>query len=249
MSKLLTGKVAVITGATRGIGKAIALAMAAEGAHLAILHVSEPEEAESAVSQIKSLMVNAQSYFCDITDYDRVKKTVDQIIAEFGTIDILVNNAGITCDKLVLQMTEADFDQVIDINLKGSFNMIRHTFHHFMRRKAGSIINISSIAGIMGNIGQANYSASKAGLIGLTKSIAKELASRNITCNAIAPGFIDTEMTKILSEGVRKDTINAIPLKRMGNPDDIASLAVFLASEKSRYITGEIIKVDGGLYI
>ncbi|MDP4109204.1 MAG: 3-oxoacyl-ACP reductase FabG, partial [Bacillota bacterium] len=180
---------------------------------------------------------------------EKSKGTIKKIIEDFGGIDILVNNAGITKDRLILQMTEQDFDTVLNVGLKGAFNMIKHTYGHFMKKRSGRIINISSVAGIMGNAGQANYSSAKAGLIGLTKTTAKELASRDITCNAIAPGFIETDMTDALSGAVKDQAVNQIPLKRMGTPEEVAALAVFLASDNARYITGEVIKIDGGLCI
>jgi 3-oxoacyl-[acyl-carrier protein] reductase len=184
-----------------------------------------------------------------VADFEATKELTERVIADFGGVDILVNNAGIIKDGLVLSMKEEDFDRVISTNLKGSFNMVKHLYGHFMRKRAGRIINISSLAGLMGNAGQVNYAASKAGLIGLTKSVAKELAAHEITCNAIAPGFIESDMTDTLSEKVKEGALAAIPMKRMGQPEDVAKLAVFLASDAAGYITGEVIKVDGGLYI
>ena len=223
----LTGKTALITGASRGIGKAIALKLAGQGANIAIPYLGDPAEAEQAQKEIETLGVKCVMYVCDVSSFEASKEVVEKVIEEFGGVDILVNNAGIVRDKLILSMKEEDFDMVINVNLKGAFN-------------------ISSIVGLNGNAGQANYSSSKAGLIGLTKSTAKELGGRNITVNAIAPGFIDTDMTQQLSDKV-KDAMKAqIPMKRPGTPEDIANLALFLASDEASYITGEVIRVDGG---
>ena len=246
---MLKGKTALITGGSRSIGEAIAVKMAEHGADIAILYSSSDAAALSVTERIKSLGRQAQCYKCDVADYAEVESTVKQILADFGGIDILVNNAGITNDKLMIQMTEADYDSVLDVNLKGSFNLIRHTSRSFIKQKSGRIINISSVVGLMGNAGQVNYSSSKAGIIGLTKSVAKELAAKNITCNAIAPGFIATAMTDAMTDEAKERLNGAIPLKRIGTPDDVAALAVFLASESAGYITGEVIKIDGGLYI
>lgn len=244
---ILKDKVAVVTGGSRGIGRAIAIEMAKNGAKLAIIYAGREDAAIVTETAIKSLGADVQCYKCDVSNFEEVKNTVNAIIEKFKGIDILINNAGITSDKYILQMTENDFDKVIDVNLKGAFNMIKHTYMQFVKRRAGRIINISSVSGITGNAGQANYSSAKAGMIGLTKSVAKELASRNITCNAIAPGFIDTDMTGKLPDNIKEQAINAIPVKRMGKPEDVAALAVFLASDNAAYITGEVIKVDGGL--
>lgn len=192
---------------------------------------------------------DAQAYRCDVSDYQQCSDTVKAAIAHFGRLDVLVNNAGITKDNLLLMMKEEEFDRVIATNLKGAFNMMKHAGAHFLKRKQGTIINIASVSGMMGNAGQANYAAAKAGLIGLTKTAARELAARGITCNAIAPGFITTDMTQQLTDKQRENIIATIPLKRMGQPEDIANLAVFLASPLAAYITGEVIKVDGGIYI
>lgn len=246
---MLKNKVAVITGSSRGIGRAIALGMAREGADIAVIYSGSLEKAEEVCAQVRQIGVKAFCYKCDVSDYAMTESTVNGIYADLGKIDILVNNAGITKDGLVMQMTEKDFDDVLAVNLKGAFNMIRHITRQFAKQKSGRIINISSVSGLMGNSGQANYSASKAGLIGLTKTVAKELASRGITCNAIAPGFIATDMTDKLSDSAKEASLNLIPQKKMGKPEDISSLAVFLASDKAGYITGEVIKVDGGLYI
>ena len=242
----LTGKTALITGASRGIGKAIALKLAGQGANIAFPYLGDPAEAEQAQKEIEALGVKCAMYVCDVSSFEASKEVVEKVIEEFGGIDILVNNAGIVRDKLILSMKEEDFDMVINVNLKGAFNMIKHTYSHFMKKRRGRIISISSIVGLNGNAGQANYSSSKAGLIGLTKSTAKELGGRNITVNAIAPGFIDTDMTQQLSDKV-KDAMKAqIPMKRPGTPEDIANLALFLASDEASYITGEVIRVDGG---
>lgn len=244
---MLKGKTAVITGGSRGIGRAIALKMAECGADVAIVYAGNEAAAMEACDLIGSLGVKAKAYRCDVSDYTKTEQTVKSILNEFGGIDILVNNAGIVKDGLMLSLKEEDFDAVLDTNLKGAFHMIKHTYRQFMKKRSGRIINITSVSGITGNAGQTNYSSAKAGLIGLTKSVAKELAGRNITCNAIAPGFIITDMTAALSEPVKESIVNAIPLKRMGTPRDIANLAAFLAGDEAGYITGEVIKVDGGL--
>ena len=244
---MLNGKTAVVTGASRGIGKAIALKLAREGADVAIIYCGSEEKANLVKQDILGLGVRCESYRCDVSDYAESETVVKQIIDEFGGIDILVNNAGVTRDKLVLQMTEEDFDSVLDVNLKGAFNMIKHCYRNFMKKKYGKIINLSSVSGIIGNPGQGNYSSSKAGVIGLTKTVAKELAGRNVCCNAIAPGFIETDMTEAFKEN--EAVINNIPMKKMGSPEDVANLAAFLADSASDYITGEVIRVDGGLAI
>lgn len=246
---MLNGKTAVITGASRGIGKTIALKMAEQGANIAIIYAGNSAAALETKEQIAALGRESECYQCNVADFEACEQTVKAVLARFGGMDILVNNAGITADKLMLQMSEQDYDRVLDTCLKGAFNMIRHSYGHFMRKRAGRIINISSVSGLMGNAGQANYSAAKAGLVGLTKTTARELAGRGVTCNAIAPGFIETDMTGVLSERVREHALAAIPLRRMGTPEDIANAAVFLASDHAGYITGEVLKVDGGLYI
>ncbi len=245
----LKGKTALITGGSRGIGRAIALCFAKSGADVAITYSSNDQKATETVELASSYGVKAKCFKCNASDFNATKDTVKQILEHFGGIDILVNNAGITVDKLLLTMTEEDFDKVIDVNLKGAYNFIKHTCQQFFKKRKGKIINITSVSGMSGNAGQINYSSSKAGLIGLTKSVAKEFAARNINCNAIAPGFIDTEMTDVLSQQLKQQATENIPLKRMGNAEEVASLALFLASDMSDYITGEIIKVDGGLYI
>ena len=246
---MLKGKTAVVTGGSRGIGKAICLKFAENGADIAFLYAGNTAKAEETVKELEGLGVKAKAYQCNVADADAVAAVVKEIVKDFGGIQILVNNAGITRDNLLLMMKEEEFDQVIATNLKGAFNMMKHVGAHFLKRKQGTIINISSVSGLMGNAGQANYAAAKAGLVGLTKTAAKELAARGITCNAIAPGFITTDMTDKLSDKQKEAVVDAIPLKRMGQPEDIAHLAVFLASPLASYITGEVIKVDGGIYI
>lgn len=243
----LNGKTALVTGASRGIGRAIALRLAEDGANVAVIYAGSADKAEAVVNEITALGVNAKAYRCNVADSTAVNETVKAVTNDLGKIDILVNNAGITRDGLMLRMKDEDFDAVLDTNLKGAFNMIRACYSGFIRKKSGRIINISSVSGIMGNAGQANYSASKAGVIGLTKSVARELASRGITCNAVAPGFIQTDMTENL--GDNNPLLNSIPLGRMGKPEDIAAVVAFLASDSAAYITGEVLKVDGGLAI
>lgn len=243
----LNGKTALVTGASRGIGRAIALRLAEDGANVAVIYAGSADKAEAVVNEITALGVNAKAYRCNVADSAAVNETVKAVTNDIGKIDILVNNAGITRDGLMLRMKDEDFDAVLDTNLKGAFNMIRACYSGFIRKKSGRIINISSVSGIMGNAGQANYSASKAGVIGLTKSVARELASRGITCNAVAPGFIQTDMTENL--GDNNPLLNSIPLGRMGKPEDIAAAVAFLASDSAAYITGEVLKVDGGLAI
>ena len=243
----LNGKTALVTGASRGIGRAIALRLAEDGANVAVIYAGSADKAEAVVNEITALGVNAKAYRCNVADSAAVNETVKAVTNDLGKIDILVNNAGITRDGLMLRMKDEDFDAVLDTNLKGAFNMIRACYSGFIRKKSGRIINISSFSCIMGNAGQANYSASKAGVIGLTKSVARELASRGITCNAVAPGFIQTDMTENL--GDNNPLLNSIPLGRMGKPEDIAAAVAFLASDSAAYITGEVLKVDGGLAI
>jgi 3-oxoacyl-[acyl-carrier protein] reductase len=240
---MLKGKTALITGASRGIGAAIALKFASLGADIAIVYAGNEEAANKVTADCLAFGVRAEAYKCDVSDFEAAKNTVAAVKASFNRVDILVNNAGITRDGLIAMMKEEDFDAVIGINLKGAFNMIRHCTPLFIRARSGTIINISSVAGLMGNPGQVNYSASKAGLIGLTKSVARELASRNVTCNAIAPGFIQTDMTKDI--GAANELAASIPLKRIGTAEEVAEAAAFLAA--SSYITGEVIRVDGGL--
>lgn len=241
---MLKGKTAVVTGGSRGIGKAICLKFAENGADIAFLYAGNRVKAEETLKELEALGVKARAYQCNVADADAVAATVKEITKEFGGIHILVNNAGITKDKLVPMMKAADFDAVIDTNLKGVFYMTKGVYPLFLKQKSGKIINISSVSGLMGNPGQANYAASKAGVIGLTKSVAKELASRGVCCNAIAPGFIATEMTEDLTNHA---LVEAIPMKRFGEAEEVAKLALFLASEHSDYITGEVIRIDGGL--
>ena len=244
---MLKGKTAVITGASTGIGKSIALKMAQNGANIAIIYIGDEAFALDVKKQAEGFDIKAEIYKCDVSSFNETKTTCEKIVADFGSVDILVNNAGIIRDGLLLKMTEEDFDSVISVNLKGVFNLIKHLSRSIMRSGAGRIINISSVSGIMGNAGQANYSASKAGVIGLTKTTAKEFAGKNVTCNAIAPGFIATDMTANLPQAVKEHADKTIPLKRMGTADEVANVAVFLASDMSSYITGEVIKVDGGM--
>ena len=242
---MLKDKVAVVTGGSRGIGKAIALKLASEGANVAVIYAGNAALAEEVCSQCKEeYKVNAASYQCNVADFDAVKEVVAAIKKDFGTIDLLVNNAGINRDGLLAMMKETAFDEVIDANLKGTFNMIRQCAPVFMKQRFGRIVNMSSVAGIIGNPGQVNYSASKAGIIGLTKSVARELASRNVTCNAVAPGFVATDMVKELTadtESLEKQ----VPLGRLGKPEEIADAVAFLLD--SDYITGAVLQVDGGI--
>lgn len=246
---MLTGKTAVITGASRGIGKAVAMKFAKEGAQIAINYNGSKEKAEEVKQEIEALGVKAEVYQCNVSDYAACEEFLKQVVKDFGRIDILVNNAGITKDNLLMKMSEEDFDKVIEVNLKGTFNCIRFVSRQMLKQKSGRIINMSSVVGVLGNAGQANYAASKAGVIGLTKSAARELASRHITVNAIAPGFIQTDMTDVLSDAVKESMSSQIPLGDFGLPEDIANTAAFLASEDARYITGQVIHVDGGMAI
>ncbi|HIZ22047.1 MAG TPA: 3-oxoacyl-[acyl-carrier-protein] reductase [Candidatus Blautia faecigallinarum] len=244
---MLNGKVALVTGASRGIGREIALTLGAEGAAVIINYNGSRERAEEVKETIEKQGGKAFLYQCNVSDFTACETMVKDLIREFGHIDILVNNAGITRDNLIMKMKEEDFDAVLNINLKGTFNTIRHLSRQMLKQRSGKIINISSVSGIMGNAGQANYAASKAGVIGLTKTMARELASRGITVNAVAPGFVDTEMTKVLSDEVKDAACKMIPLGKFGKPSDIANMVAFLASEKADYITGQVISVDGGM--
>jgi len=244
---MLKDKVAIVTGASRGIGKAIALEMAKNGANVAIIYAGNKEKAEETKLEVEGFGVKANIYKCDVSSFIEATECVKNVVSDFGKVDILVNNAGITKDALVLSMSESDFSAVVDTNLKGMFNMIKQVYSLFMKQRSGRIINISSVSGLMGNAGQANYSAAKAGVVGLTKTVAKELAARGVTCNAIAPGFIETDMTDKLSDKVKEAAVASIPMKKMGEPRDIACMATFLASDNAKYITGEVIRVDGGI--
>lgn len=245
--KLLEGKVALVTGAARGIGKAIAMRFAEQGANVAFTDLVINEAAEQTVAELEAMGVKAKGYASNAASFEESHEVVKQIVEDFGRIDILVNNAGITKDGLMMRMTEAQWDAVIAVNLKSAFNFIHAVLPIMMRQKHGSIINMASVVGVHGNAGQANYAASKAGLIALAKSIAQEVGSRNIRANAIAPGFIETAMTAALPEEIRKEWCQKIPLRRGGKVEDIASVATFLASDMSSYVTGQVIQVDGGM--
>ena len=242
---MLAGQCAVVTGAARGIGRAIAAVLAGAGADIAIVDRAEPEMAAETIAQVEACGRKAVFYYGDVTDYAGCEALVKQIVTDFGKIDILVNNAGITKDMLMPQMGEAEFDAVISVNLKGTFQMMRHVSRQMMRKKYGRIVNISSVAGIMGNAGQVNYAASKAGVIGMTKSAAKELAARGITVNAVAPGLVETDMTKNLTDN--NGLAASVPLGRMAQPEEVANLVTYLASPMAGYVTGEVIRIDGGL--
>ncbi|MCM1175712.1 MAG: 3-oxoacyl-[acyl-carrier-protein] reductase [Blautia sp.] len=246
---MLTGKVALVTGAGRGIGRQIALTLAGYGADVIVNYNGSKEKAEEVVREIGDMGRKAAAVQCTVDDYEACGKMITDMLAAFGHIDILVNNAGITKDNLLMKMTDADFDAVIETNLKGTFHTIKHMYRPFLKQKSGRIVNLSSVTGILGNAGQANYAASKAGVIGLTKSVAKELAGRNITVNAVAPGYIDTDMTQAMPDSAKEAVLSRIPLKRAGTPKDIAETVAFLASDKASYITGQVISVDGGMAI
>lgn len=241
------GKVALITGATRGIGKQIALTLAKEGYDIAINYRKENEDLENTKKELAEIGVEVLAVQGDVSNYEDCERFVKQVIEKFGHIDVLVNNAGITRDSLLIRMKEEDFKQVVDINLGGTFNVTKNVISYMMKAHSGRIINISSVVGVAGNAGQTNYSASKAGIIGFTKSLAKEVASRNILVNAIAPGFIETDMTGVLKEEIRNEIAKNIPVKRMGSAQEVAKVVKFLASEDSSYITGQVINVDGGM--
>lgn len=243
----LEGKVALVTGGGKGIGKAIAALLAAEGAAVVINYHGSVKKATEAVAEIEAAGGKAEAVQCDVADFNACGEMIESIIKKYGRLDILVNNAGITRDGLLMKMSEEDFDCVIQTNLKGAFNCTRHVARQMIKQKGGRIISISSVSGVLGNAGQANYSASKAGIIGLTKAAARELASRKITVNAIAPGFIATDMTDVISDSIKASVTETIPMKQFGETEDIAKTALFLASEDARYITGQVICVDGGM--
>lgn len=244
---MLKDKVAIVTGGTRGIGRAIALKLADNGANIVINYRNSDKEAEELKAILEEKGVKVLTVKCDISNFEDSKNLMDKCKEVFGKIDILVNNAGITKDTLIMRMKEQDFDSVIDVNLKGTFNCAKHASAIMLKQRFGKIINMTSVVGIAGNAGQVNYAASKAGVIGLTKSLAKELGSRGITVNAVAPGFINTDMTASLSEKVKEEASKNIPLKRLGDPEDVANLVGFLASDAANYITGQVINVDGGM--
>jgi 3-oxoacyl-[acyl-carrier protein] reductase len=242
-------RIALVTGGSRGIGRAIALRLKKEGAHVAFLYAGNGQAAQNTLEELKALGGKAMAIQCDISDLAQVQDAFARIKQEWGTVDILVNNAGITMDGLTPRMTQEAFDRVIQVNLNGAFYLIRTAYGDLLRKRWGRIVNISSVSGLMGNPGQANYSAAKAGLIGLTKTIAKELAARNITCNAVAPGFIETDMTEKMGSELVEKAVQAIPSKRMGTAEEIAAAVAFLCSDEAGYITGAVLQVDGGLYM
>lgn len=246
---MLTGKVALVTGAGRGIGREIARTLAASGATVIVNYNGSKESAEAVVAEIVQSGGCAEAIQCNVSDFAASEGFVKEVLDKYKKVDILVNNAGVTRDNLIMRMTEVDYDAVLDTNLKGAFNMIRHLSRSFIKQRSGKIINISSVSGVLGNAGQANYSASKAGLIGLTKSVAREFASRGINVNAVAPGFIDTDMTKDMTEDAKKTLSSMIPMGKMGSTKNIADLVLFLAGEHADYITGQVICVDGGMCI
>lgn len=246
---MLKEKVSFITGGSRGIGKAIALELAKNGSNIAVNYRTWTDDMSALKQEIESFGVKSIFVQGDVSDFNTCKTMIDQIISEFERIDILINNAGITKDNLLLRMTEEEFDSVININLKGTFNITKHVVPYMMKQRSGRIINIASVVGVAGNAGQSNYAASKAGIIGFSKSIAKELSSRNILVNAVAPGFIETDMTSVLSDEVKENINKQIPLKRMGTKEDVAKVIKFLASDDSSYITGQVINIDGGMII
>jgi len=247
MSKLLEGKTALITGASKGIGKAIAEIYAQQGANIAFTYLSSVEKGQALEKELSSSGVKVKGYRSDASDFTAAEELINSVVTDFGSLDILINNAGITKDNLLMRMNEEMWDSVMNVNLKSCFNTVKAATRTFMKQKSGSIINMTSVVGIKGNAGQSNYSASKAGIIGFTKSVALELGSRNIRCNAIAPGFIETEMTDALDEKTVQGWRDAIPLKRGGSPEDVAQACVYLGSDMSSYITGQVIQVDGGM--
>ena len=243
----LKGKKAVVTGGSRGIGRTIALKFAQAGADIAILYVGDSKEADESVALIEKEGVKVVSHYCDVSNAEETENTIKEVINELGRIDILVNNAGITRDNLIIKMKDSDFDAVINVNLKGAFNATKSVYSHLAKNRSGRIINIASVSGLIGTAGQANYASSKAGLIGLTKVTARELGARGVTCNAIAPGYIQTDMTASLKDEIKQEYLGKIPEQRFGTVDDIACAALFLASDMASYVTGEVIRVDGGL--
>ncbi|MFY0601143.1 MAG: 3-oxoacyl-[acyl-carrier-protein] reductase [Cyclobacteriaceae bacterium] len=245
--KLLEGKVALITGASKGIGRSVAIKYAQEGANVAFTYLSSVEKGEALASELEAFGIKAKGYRSDASDFAAATTLIESVVADFGSLDILINNAGITRDNLLMRMSEEMWDEIMQVNLKSCFNTVKASARTFMKQRSGSIINMSSVVGVKGNAGQSNYAASKAGIIGFTKSIALELGSRGIRCNAVAPGFIETEMTDALDEKVVQSWRDAIPLKRGGQPEDVANACVFLGSEMSAYISGQTIQVDGGM--
>lgn len=245
--KLLEGKTALITGASKGIGRAIANQFAEQGANVAFTYLSSVEKGQALEEELKAKGVNAKGYRSDASNFGAAEELISSVVAEFGSLDILINNAGITRDNLLMRMNEEQWDEIMTVNLKSCFNTVKAATRTFMKQKGGSIINMSSVVGVKGNAGQANYAASKAGIIGFSKSVAIELGSRNIRCNVIAPGFIETEMTDALDEKTVQSWRDAIPLKRGGAPEDVANACVFLGSDLSSYVTGQVIQVDGGM--
>lgn len=245
--KLLEGKIALVTGASKGIGNAVAKKFAEQGANVAFTYLSSVEKGEALEKELAAMGITAKGYRSDASDFAAAEQLINSVVTDFGGLDVLVNNAGITKDNLLMRMTEEMWDTVINVNLKSIFNTVKASTRTFMKQKSGSIINMTSVVGIKGNAGQSNYAASKAGIIGFTKSVALELGSRGIRCNAIAPGFIETEMTAVLDEKMVQSWRDAIPLKRGGTPEDVADCAVFLASDMAAYISGQVLQVDGGM--
>lgn len=244
---MIDGKVAIVTGASRGIGRAIALKLAKLGFNIVINYRNSIEVVENFLNEIKTFGVEALAIKGDVSNFEEMDRMFNEVMDKFGRVDVLVNNAGITKDTLLMRMKEEDFDQVIDINLKGTFNCLRKVTPIMMKQKSGRIVNISSVVGVAGNAGQVNYAASKSGVLGMTKSLAKEVGSRGITVNAVAPGFINTDMTDVLSDKIKEGIKNNIPLRKFGEAEDVANLVAFLCSEEAAYITGQVINVDGGM--
>lgn len=245
----MNSKVAIVTGASRGIGRAIAVKLAASGITVVVNYNGSAEAASKTVQMITANGGQAEAYQCNVASYEETGKMIADVLDKFGQVDILINNAGITRDQFIGKISEADYDLVMDTNLKSCFNTMHHLANHFLERKSGRVVNISSTSGVLGNVAQANYAASKAGVIGLTKTMAREWAARGITVNAIAPGFISTDMTEVLSDKIKEKTIERIPMKHMGKPEDVAGLTAFFVSAEASYITGQIVCVDGGMAI